>query len=126
MKAKHFIALISVLCLICVGTLFLLSAKDRGQIVEIYQNKQLLYTIDLEQVDTPYDIELEHNGQTNTIHVIHGDICVTCASCPDGVCVNRGYLSKQITPIVCLPNQVVIQYSSSSSDEVDAVAGTVQ
>lgn len=126
MKAKPLIAFLICLCLICVGALIFFSSKNRGQIVEIYQNKQLLYTIDLDQVDAPYDIELENNGRHNTVHVIHGDICVTSASCPDKVCVNRSYLSKQITPIVCLPNQVIIQYKGSSSTDVDTVVGAPQ
>ena len=58
--------------------------------------------------------------------MIPGDLCVTSASCPDGICVNHGYLSARAGPIVCLPNRLVIQYRSSDPADADAVAGVAQ
>ena len=54
-------------------------------------------------------------------------ICMSLpkASCPDQVCVKHGFLSSKATPIVCLPNKIVILYSGSVSETVDAVAGGV-
>ena len=61
----------------------------------------------------------------NTIHITHDDIDMTSASCPDKVCVHRGKLSEKASPIVCLPNRVLIQYRDSKGGDVDAVTGAV-
>lgn len=124
MKPRAWITLFVCVCLLRVAALVFLPSQ-KGDVVEIYQNRTLLYTIHLDQVSEPYDIELENDGDSNTIHVIPGDICITHASCPDQVCVKHGCLSSKATPIVCLPNKIVIQYSGSVSETVDAVAGGV-
>lgn len=121
MKTKMWIALFGGICILCAAALLLFPAK-KTDVAEIYQNGQLLYTISLSKVREPYDIQLERDGKSNTIHVIRGDLCITHASCPDGVCVNHGYLSSKAGPIVCLPNRVVIKYSGTPSD-IDAVTG---
>lgn len=121
MKTKRWMALFTGICILCAA--WLLLPTGTTHVAEIYQDQQLLYRIDLDQVDAPYDISIQQDGHSNTIHVIPGDLCVTSASCPDGVCVQHGYLSTQATPIVCLPNKLVIQYESSNSAEADAVTG---
>ena len=93
--------------------------------VEIYQNSKLLYTIDLNAVQEPYDIVLGDDEMYNTIHITHDDIDMTSASCPDKVCVHRGKLSEKASPIVCLPNRVLIQYQDNKGGDVDAVTGAV-
>ena len=50
---------------------------------------------------------------------------MTSASCPDKVCVHRGKLSEKASPIVCLPNRVLIQYQDNKGGDVDAVTGAV-
>ena len=62
----------------------------------------------------------------NTILVEPGRICVTEAECPDHVCIQMGWLSSEHpTPIVCLPNEVVIMLSDSTenTNRIDGVTG---
>ena len=125
MKTKTWIAIFAGVCILCAGALLLLSGK-KSNVAEIYQDGKLLYTIELDKVSEPYDLKIEGDWRSNTVHVIPGDLCVTSASCPDGVCINHGYLSTRAGPIVCLPNRLVIQYRSSDPAEVDAVAGVAQ
>lgn len=125
MKNKYWLIAFAVLCLISAGAWMALPSKQDRHVVEIYQNSKLLYTIDLDAVQKPYDIVLGNDETYNTIHITHDDIGITEATCPDKVCVHRGLLSQKSSPIVCLPNRVLIQYQDSKTDDVDAITGAV-
>lgn len=66
------------------------------------------------------------NGGTNVLVIRNGTACVTEASCPDGLCINMGQISRSGQSIVCLPNQVVIEITGApaaqSGQELDVVA----
>ena len=102
MKNKYWLIAFSVLCLICAGAWMALPNKSECHVVEIYQNSKLLYTIDLNAVQEPYDIVLGDDEMYNTIHITH-----------------------DASPIVCLPNRVLIQYQDNKGGDVDAVTGAV-
>lgn len=94
---------------------------------KIYQNGELLYTIDLEEVKEPYEIKITGDGGCeNTILVKKGEIGVVAADCPDKVCIHTGFISDGIQPVVCLPNKLVIQievkYNIDNSGVIDGVA----
>lgn len=94
-----------------------------AQIAKITQKGQVLQEIDLSQVKEPYSFVIEgENGALNTVQVEPGRICVSEASCPDQVCVHQGWISDGSEPIVCLPNQVIIQITGGGS-QVDAATG---
>lgn len=95
----------------------------QARIACITQKGQVLEEIDLSQVDEPYSFTIEgENGALNTVLVEPGRICISEASCPDQICVHQGWISDGSEPIVCLPNQVVIQITGGGS-QVDAAAG---
>ena len=94
-----------------------------AQIVKITQKGQVLQEIDLSQVKEPYSFVIEgESGALNTVQVEPGRICISEASCPDQVCVHQGWISDGSEPIVCLPNQVIIQITGGGS-QVDAATG---
>ncbi len=94
-----------------------------AQIAKISQNGQLLDEIDLSQVKEPYSFVIEgENGALNTVQVEPGRICISEASCPDQICIHQGWISDGSEPIVCLPNQVIIQITGGGS-QVDAATG---
>lgn len=94
-----------------------------AQIAKITQKGQLVDEIDLSQVKEPYSFVIEgENGALNTVQVEPGRICISEASCPDQICVHQGWISDGSEPIVCLPNQVIIQITGGGS-QVDAAAG---
>ena len=59
---------------------------------------------------------------SNTIQVEPGRIRVLEADCPDQVCVRQGWISDEVTPIVCLPHRLVIQVSGGTDAGVDALS----
>lgn len=76
----------------------------------IYQDGQLIQTIDLNDVTKNYTFDITGpDGASNTIEVHQGEIAIVAASCPDKVCVNMGFIKNDMLPITCLPNKLVIK-----------------
>lgn len=83
---------------------------ERPVVAEIYQDGELLYSIDLSRITESYTLELTgEKGLTNSIAVEPGRIGMREANCPDKLCVKQGFYSAPSLPITCLPGQVVIQ-----------------
>ena len=122
MKSNRFwIFLLSLTVVVCLGAIALLSLRAApGTVAEVYQNGVFLQTL---RLDEPVEYTLfAANGGSNTIVVQDGRICVSHATCPDQVCVNQGWVNTDATPIVCLPNQLVIQVKGGEQD-LDAATG---
>ena len=124
MKHRHFILAFFSILLICVFITALLNGTNDGQVAEIYVNGELLQQVDLNKVETPYEIPIEQNDKLNIVYVEDGQISVKSANCPDGICVNQGAISNSFYPIVCLPNNVVIKIKGGSAnyDSPDAIS----
>ena len=83
----------------------------------------LVREIDLTGVEEPFSFTVEGPaGLTNTILVEPGRIRVSEADCPDQICVHQGFISDGTTPIVCLPNKLIIQITGGG-EALDAAAG---
>lgn len=98
----------------------LLSMRGAGGRAAVYQDGELLRTIDLTSA-APYAFTVEGPAGTNTVEVERGRVRVSRADCPDQVCVHQGWISTGAAPIVCLPNKLVIQVEGGGS--VDGVSG---
>lgn len=89
---------------------FLNTQGTTGTVAEIYQNGELIKTIHLDTVTQDYSFTVEgENGIYNVIEVHHGEIGISEASCPDGLCVNMGFIHSSAFPVTCLPNKLVIK-----------------
>ena len=96
-----------------------------GAYVEIQVAGETVTTLPLGK-NTTYDIE-GINGGHNYLTIEDGEAYLTDATCPDGLCIDMGPISKNRESMICLPNQVVVQVidENASEDEntVDAVTG---
>lgn len=123
-STKFWIAVICVILLLSVAAaaaVFLFYGA--GTTASVYHGGELIDRIQLDTVTTPYSFTVESDdGHYNVIQVEQGRICVSDASCPDHVCVKTGWISEGGIPIVCLPNELVIQIESKASNEIDAAA----
>jgi len=119
MKSNKFWAIL-VLCVLMISVLIsavIFIYQGSGTVASVYQSGTLIKQIHLDTVSTPYTFVVESDDQRfNIISVEQGRICVTDASCPDHVCVNTGWISDGVIPIVCLPNELVIQIESASNN----------
>jgi Uncharacterized protein conserved in bacteria len=90
-------------------------------VANIYQNRKCIYSIELSKVAESYTIQI--GGKvSNTVIVENGRICIVDATCPDHICIHQGWISNGMVPIVCLPNNLVIQIDGSKEADIDTLA----
>lgn len=112
------LTLLAGLCVACI--LFIRLTAQPGATAQVYYDGKLLHSFPL---DKPVEYTFSNpDGGSNTILVQDGRVCVSHASCPDQVCVNQGWVNTDAIPIVCLPNQLVIQIKGGEQS-IDAAAG---
>ena len=121
---KAAIILSCVILLILAGSIaawMIINKQEQGKTAEIYQNGVLIKTIQLDTVTSPYTFTVEgENGASNTIEVRPGEIGIIEANCPDGLCINMGFIHSSALPITCLPNKVVIKVTGGSGDSSES------
>ena len=100
-----FLGAVAALCVLCIALIPLFARP--GATADILQNGTLLRSVSLDK-STEFTVPAP-NGGSNTVTVRDGRIRVSHASCPDQVCVKQGWVSTDMTPIVCLPNGLVVQ-----------------
>lgn len=117
MKNRVWVIIFSSLLLVCaVWWLFILNLSSPSKIAVIYQNGKLIEKIDLNCVTQEREITLSGENGENTILITPGHIKMKSAGCPDKLCVKHGELKDGGTPIVCLPNRVVIQFENTNDN----------
>ncbi|MEG2583934.1 MAG: NusG domain II-containing protein [Oscillospiraceae bacterium] len=121
MKNKFFIILFSIILTACILVIILSkNINQDSKFANIYQEGKLVNTIDLNSVVNEYDIKVSEN----IVHVEHGKISMSSASCPDKLCVKQGKIENGVYPIVCLPNKIVIEIKNEkTTTEIDAISG---
>ena len=117
MKTRFWILLFLSIAVVCAGLSIWLLGGRAETTAEVYSDGKLVQTIDL-AVDGEYRIE--SGGGWNVLTVSGGKIAVTSASCPTQDCVHHA-AADHGAPIVCLPNRLVVQFSTPS--ELDALLG---
>lgn len=109
-QTKIWIVILFALALLAVlGLLLARHFASPAVTARITVDGELYREIDLRAVTIPYEFTVETAFGSNTVRVEHGQICVTDADCPDGICVQRGWARDSLLPIVCLPHRLVIQ-----------------
>ena len=126
MKNRIWIIIFSVVAVLCLAIwLFISNVSSPSMVVGIYKDGSLVEKIDLNSVTGEREITLSGNYGDNVILVSNGHIEMKSADCPDKLCVEHGELKVSSSPIVCLPNKVVIKFENST-DGADARTGAVR
>ena len=95
----------------------------QGKTAKILSDSETVRIVDLENVIEPYEFTVTaKNGGENTIRVEKGKIAVVEASCPDKICMGRGFIIGAEPPIVCLPNRLSVVVDGDGNG-VDAIVG---
>lgn len=125
MTNRIWIIVFSVVALLCLAIwLFISNASSPSKVVGIYKDGSLVEKIDLNSVTGEREITLSGDFGDNVILVSNGRIEMKSADCPDKLCVKHGELKSSSSPIVCLPNKVVIKFEENT-DGADAKTGAV-
>ena len=91
------------------GIIITQNTKRDSHVALIYSDNVLIREIELKP-DDHYSFEVTSpSGGKNVIIVHEGKIGVQSADCPDKICVNTPHVSDEISPIVCMPNKLVIK-----------------
>lgn len=100
------------------------NAKNQDEkIARIYQDKKLIYTIDLNSVKETYRLTIDGEDKSeNIVEVRNGSIGIIEASCTDHICIDTGSIDNSSVPVVCLPNKIIIEISDNTDNSIDAVA----
>ena len=126
MKNRTWIIIFSVVAVLCLAIwLFISNVSSPSKLVGIYKDGSLVEKIDLNVVTGEREITLSGEYGDNVILVSNGHIEMKSADCPDKLCVEHGELKSSSSPIVCLPNKVVIKFENST-DGADARTGAVR
>lgn len=120
MRTRTWIMLFATLLIVCGAAALLLQSGETGSTAEIYSQGELVATVDFSHDDT---FTITVDGGENQIVIENGEIYVASATCPDQVCVDHGPAAAG-SPVVCLPNQLVISLTGDDGSGVDASTGS--
>ncbi|MDE5802356.1 MAG: NusG domain II-containing protein [Lachnospiraceae bacterium] len=117
-------ALVLAFCLLaCLTLYFRLKKPANGLTAYIYQDGQLIETIDLHAVTTSYTFTIPApDGGSNTVEVHPDTIGIIDADCPDKLCVSTGFVNSTLLPIVCLPHRLVIELKTNDQSQPDVIS----
>lgn len=108
------------------ATLWLFGRSAPGLVANIYQDGVCIHSIDLSRVTRAETYSAECDSGVNVILVEPGRICILEADCPDQVCVQAGWLTDSVQPIVCLPHRLVIRLEKTAeqtdANQIDGVS----
>ncbi len=108
-----------ILFLIALGCVIaiLLQPKSPQEYALVQRRGELLLTLPLDQ---DQELRLEDEQGFHLLCIQEGAIAVTDSSCPDLLCVQRGFQSGESGAIICLPLSFLIRFSQ---EEFDGVSG---
>ncbi len=116
-KRKIIADIILVAALLFIGlSVFLITELTRGD------GAYVVVTVDGEcvaEISLSDDGEYEINGGTNVLVIEDGEAYMKDASCPDGLCVGQGRISKTGERIVCLPNKVMVEVLGADDEMLE-------
>lgn len=115
---KSDIKLIIVILFISIATILfinLFSSADNNEALVYYENKVVL-KIDM-KINKKYIVK-GYNGEVE-IEVKDNKIRVKNEKSPLNICSKQGYVSNSYTPIICLPNKIVVKINNK--DIVDSI-----
>ena len=114
--------IVFILLLVLAGamiTAVVLLYSKRGAYVEARMGDGTVLQFSLDQ-DREERLELE-DGNYNILVIRDGTAWIEEASCPDGLCMHMGKISRTGQSIICLPNRLIVEIHNNDDDqEVDA------
>ncbi len=99
----------------CLAAISMGKSSAQENVAYVYQDGKEVARIPLDGSTDGETLTVSgEDGMENIIEVANGKIHMKSASCLDGLCVKMGWRKHPDTPIVCLPNKVVIDIKGES------------
>lgn len=126
MKNRIWIIIFTFVLVACAAAWgFFADTSAGSNIVGIYKDSKLVERLDLNSVTISREITVKGEFGDNIILVENNSIKMKSAECPDKVCVSHGELVSNTSPIVCLPNKIVIKFEDNKA-VADVKTGAVR
>ena len=109
--------MIAGILVVCGALSLWLLRPTQAKTVEVWSEGKLVQTLSLAEDQA---IAVETETGRNVVTVKDGKVAVTEASCPDKVCMHRGWCSGG-AQIVCLPNKLILKFTGDNT--IDGIAG---
>lgn len=106
------IAGVLILGIAAVGFWGMGNAASKAEIIQIFQNSELIMECSL-YADEAISVEGEYH---NIVEISGGKVAITESDCPGEDCVHSGWISRSGRSIVCLPNKVEVRIVGQSKD----------
>ena len=120
-KTWVWVAIIAVIVVVCVALcVVFFTNTDDGHIANVYVDGKVVFSVDLDKVETPYEKEIATDYGKNVLLIEKNKIRVIDADCDGKECVNTGYIADSSMPIVCLPHHLVVKIEKEG--DVDVVS----
>lgn len=124
MKKRMVFLCVIILVILAIAIIAMILLKKQSQestcYAEIYRDQELIQTIDLTNVEEPYQLRIDYGEDDyNVLEVRKGSIGIVESSCPDHLCENMGFIDSSLMPITCLPNHLVIRIVNAAEQEED-------
>lgn len=71
---------------------------------------------------SPESIVVSNEYGSNTVTINNGQVDVTDADCPDGICEDHAPIKYNHETIVCLPHKLVVEVIGATEAKVDVIA----
>lgn len=99
-----------------ISSFLIFKSPVKGTVANIYEDGICIKSIDLSNVIEPFEFTIETDHGTNIISIEKDKISIIEADCSDQICVNQGWISNSVTPIVCLPHKIVIKLEDTAKN----------
>ena len=100
-------------------TIPILLSKDAPALVKVFQDGREIGTYSILEEQT---VSIPYNEENyNLLLISNGQVSVSDADCPDGLCVRQRAIMRNGESIICLPHKLVIQIESKEERELDTV-----
>ena len=121
-STKFWLVLIGAFLVVAVaGMLVIQAVREEGAQVVITWNGEVDGTYSLAE-DHTFVFEGE-NGGYNVVTIEDGFVFMSEANCPDQICVKHKPLNETADPIVCLPNNLVVEViTDETENQLDGVS----
>ena len=117
-KAGDLIICLTVIAVAAVLLFFPFIGKESRMLAVSVDGSKQFYALDENR-----EIIIENNGILLTVTVLSGTAFVSSSSCPDGICVATGKISKSGQIIVCAPANVAVWIEDGGENGYGAVTG---
>ncbi len=122
MSKKDLLLIVGILLIAClISGFFLLGQEKESGVAALSVDGRIVALYDLRKEENRLIDLRETYGVPVTLEIKDSSICFYESQCPDHICENYGYISREGETAVCMPNRTVLTiYAHSDNIRLDS------